>query len=44
MKKEQTDSLKNQWVVLWNDMLGRDFWKKFLVLAVVAALFSGEHS
>lgn len=41
MKKVEADSSRNQWQVLWNDMLGRDFWKKFLILAVVAALSSG---
>lgn len=38
MKKVVTDSPKNQWVVLWDDMLGKDFWKKFLVLVFIIAL------
>jgi len=41
MKKEKADSSKNQWVVLWGDMLGRDFWKKSLVIAAIFALSSG---
>ncbi len=41
MKKVEANSPKNQWMVLWDDMLGRDFWKKFIILAIVVVLFSG---